>query len=580
MIIPYKFLLSDNLDYYTDFIDLLSQSFTSIHKYTDIRNFLSRIQTLAADKSSSGNGLFILFVDYSSYNSISGSLNKILNSGNYILVVFHSHDFTAEPLFVDIFEQININSPRFDINRFMGRLNAEINHSTSFLSLQNEVREFYKIGKSLSSEKDTVKLLEMIIDSSMRMTSSDGGTIYLVIDRETGNWSSVKNNQYKDRLLKFAISRNTSMDINLQTSTSPITKNSIFGRTILNGISTRIDDAYNIPPTLNCEHNRNFDLLTGYKTVSVLSIPLKDHEDNIMGVIQLINKKKNRDEKIDYSNSHYKDSIIPYEFKDEMIMESLAGQAAVALENNLLYREMHELLELYKSQNRELECLSTKILKAHEEERKRIAREIHDGPAQSVANLCLKLELCKKYFEIKSFDKVESEMEELNKNIRASVKEIRSIIYNLKPSYLEDGLFKALENLLRIFMENSGIEPVFNTNGSDSVIEYYLASTIYRIVQESLSNILKYAEARNVNIDLDIDSKGLTLIIVDDGKGFDPSFIYEKKPHRLDGGFGIEGMIERVEIVKGKVDIRSAPGRGTKIIIRIPLSRITDSGAF
>lgn len=576
MIPQYKFLLSENLDYYTSFIDLLEQNFTDIYKYTDSVNFLSGIQTLLTDKSCSGNGLFILFVDYPLYNSISVNLDKILNLASYILVTFHNQDFEAEPPLVNVFEQINITPQKLDIKRFIGRLKAEISHRTNFLSLQSEVREFYKIGKSLSSEKDTVKLLEMIIDSSMAMTSSDGGTIYLVIDKETGNWSSVKNTQYKDKLLKFVISRNASMDINLQTSTSPITKNSIFGRTILNGKSTRIDDAYNIPPSLNCLHNRKFDLLTGYKTVSVLSIPMKDHEDNIMGVIQLINKKKNKDEKIDYSSSLYRNSIIPYEYKDEMIMESLAGQAAVALENNLLYREMHELLELYKSQNRELEHLSTKILKAHEEERKRIAREIHDGPAQSVANLCLKLELCKKYFEIKNFDKVATEMDELNRSIRASVKEIRSIIYNLKPSYLEDGLFKALENLLHMFMENSGIQPVFNTTGSDSVIEYYLSSTIYRIVQESLSNILKYAEARNVNVDLDIDSKSLTLIIADDGKGFDSSFICQKKPRRLDGGFGIEGMIERVEIVKGTVDIKSAPGKGTKIIIRIPLSRTTD----
>jgi two-component system sensor histidine kinase DegS len=255
-----------------------------------------------------------------------------------------------------------------------------------------------------------------------------------------------------------------------------------------------------------------------------------------------------------------------------MMMESLAGQAAVALSNNLLYKEMNNLLKLYKSQNEELEYLSTRILEAHEQERKRIARDIHDGPAQSVANLCFKLEVCKKYFESENFDKFSFEYGELYKNVRSTVKEIRSIIYDLKPSCLEDGLIKALQNYLNMLNENSDIEHKFNVSGDDSVIEYYLASTIYRIVQEALSNILKYANARKVTIGLIISSKDLSLSIVDDGKGFDTSGIEEKKPHKLEGGFGIEGMIVRVKIVRGKIGIESSTGTGTKITVKIPLN--------
>lgn len=434
------------------------------------------------------------------------------------------------------------------------------------------LKEFYDIGKSLSSEKDTLKLFEKIISSSLKLTSADAGTIYTVTDRKTGEWSHIKNGSARGKLLKFVISRNTSIDINLQDYISPISKKSIFGFTVISGKSLRIDDVYKIGNEVEYSHNHTFDSNTGYRTKSILSIPMKNRDNDITGVIQLINKKKSWDDTIDYNKAEAADEILSFNDTDELIMNSLAGQAAVALENSLLYRDMQGLLKEYKQQNSHLLYLSKNIMKAHEEERKRIAREIHDGPAQSAVNLSLKLEICKRYFSDGKIDDLYSELNTLGDSIHSTVKEIRTIIYDLKPSCLEDGLVSAIQRHIETFSASGSININFTYSGSDSSVEYYMTSTIYRMVQEALSNVRKHARANNVGIELVITGTGISLDIVDDGKGFAVEELKTRKFDKLKGGFGLEGIRERVELIRGSMTIKSAPGQGTALHIDIPLN--------
>ncbi|MEN6313361.1 MAG: GAF domain-containing sensor histidine kinase [Clostridiaceae bacterium] len=437
--------------------------------------------------------------------------------------------------------------------------------------LDDMLTEFYNIGKSLSSEKDTLKLFEKIMYSSMKLTSADAGTIYIVIDRKTGGWSHVGNSRTRDRLLKFTIARNTSMEVNLQDFTAPITKKSIFGYTVISGKPLRISDAYEIGDDVEYRHSHDFDKCTGYRTKSILSIPMKNHNNEITGVIQLINKKKNWDITIDYREANAADEILPFNDTDELIMNSLAGQAAVALENSQLYKGMQDLLHMYEQQNSQLLYLSKNIMKAHEEERKRIAREIHDGPAQSVANLSLKLEICKRYLSDGNMDVFTSELDRLGESIHSIVKEIRTIIYDLKPSILEDGLIKAVQRHIEVFSASNDIHIDFTYGGDDSSIEYYMTSTVFRIVQEALSNVKKHAEASNINIELAITKDTITLDVADDGKGFEVTELKTKNYDHLKGGFGIQGIYERLELIGGSMDIQSTPGKGTVLHIHIPI---------
>ncbi|NLD49519.1 MAG: sensor histidine kinase [Clostridiaceae bacterium] len=560
-------LFSSDVSGYDSFIGFLNCKFNNVTVLSNINLFADNLEGLPSD-SCAETSLTLIFVEYPLLDDAAAILKRNMNSHNYVLTVFYSGSIGTLGSRDNVFDFINTSG--FDEDFFFSRLWNEIANRKKICSLNYEVKKFYEIGMSLSYEKDTVKLLDMIISSSMNLTSSDAGTIYLVIDRQTFNWTSVKNNNYEDKILKFVIAKNTSMNVDLETFTSPITRQSIFGYSVITGETLRIDNAYSLGKDLDYKHNNSFDIRTGYITKSILSIPMKDHEDNILGVIQLINKKKNKSEIIDYSNAEQLNNIIPYDFSDELIMNSLAGQAAVVLENNLLYRDMQGLLESYKKQNSELEMLSKKIMKAHEEERKRIARDIHDGPAQAVVNLSLKVELSKKYLQNAMYEKAVEEMETLNEAIKTTSKEIRTILYDLKPSYLEMGLLTALENRFRLFEDNTGIKVNFNASGDDSGIEFYLSSTIYKMVQESLTNIYKHAKAQSVNVSFSINESKLVIVVEDDGIGFDLDAAKAKNPS-LKGGFGLGGLRERAEIIRGEVEIKSAPGNGTRITISIPL---------
>lgn len=437
--------------------------------------------------------------------------------------------------------------------------------------LDDMLKEFYDIGKSLSSEKDTLKLFEKIINSSLKLTSADAGTIYIVVDKKTGEWSNVANGSTRGKLLKFVIARNTSMKVNLQDFTAPISQKSIFGFTVISGKSLKIIDAYKIGDEVEYRHNHSFDNNTGYRTKSILSIPMKNHDNDITGVIQLINKKQAWDTTINYEKNKAADEILPFNDIDELIMNSLAGQAAVALENSQLYRDMQGLLHVYKQQNSQLLYLSKNIMKAHEEERKRIAREIHDGPAQSAVNLSFKLEICKRYLLDGKMNNLSLEMNNLGESIHSTVREIRTIIYDLKPSCLEDGLICAVQRHIEFFSTSNSTNIDFTFSGDDSEIEYYMTSTIYRIVQEALSNVKKHAEADNIIIELAITNTWISLDVADDGKGFIVEELKTRKFDRLKGGFGIEGIRERVELIRGSMTIQSTPGRGTNLHIDIPL---------
>jgi two-component system sensor histidine kinase DegS len=370
--------------------------------------------------------------------------------------------------------------------------------------------------------------------------------------------------------MKFVISKNISVETDFHSSSVPITKESISGYTAVTGKSIRIDDAYNISPDLEYNHDKSFDILTGYKTISMLSVPMKDRNNNVAGVIQLINKKKDISY-VDDKTENRGNKIIPFDYFDEMTMNSVAGQAAVALENNFLYKDINHLLQSYVEQNEKLTLLSNKILKAHEEERRRIARDIHDGPAQSTASLALKVELCKKKLQEGSLDTFSEELDKLGDYVRSTSQEIRTIIYDLKPSHLEDGLFSAVQNHIKVCIANSGLDIELQTSGSDSNLEYYIISTLFRIVQEALTNINKHANASKAIISISISQNTVQLNIEDDGNGFDTVCFNQTKQVGAGRSFGLEGMKERVNLINGMIDISSILYKGTTIKVEVPL---------
>lgn len=438
--------------------------------------------------------------------------------------------------------------------------------------LEQTLSKVLVIGMSLSSEKDTMKLLDRIVSGSMELTGADAGTLYLAVDKDSRQLGAVDSESRDRMLLEFAIARNASMQVPFRSSWSPLSENSLSGYAILSGESLRIEDAREIPADRPYRHNRAFDDMTGYRTRSMLTVPMSDHEGKRIGVLQLINKKADAGATLDFSDPATPDRILPFTPFDEQLISSIASQAAVAIENAILERDLKALLEDYRRQNEELLRLGQRILGAHEEERKRIARDLHDGPAQSVSNLAMKLEICRRIGQMGDSVRLDGELGKLGEAIRNSVKEIRTILYDLKPSVLEHGLFRAIRTRLGAFEESTGVKPDLGTVGDDAQLPEYVVSAVYGIVQESLNNIAKYAHATRVSVILSIDGSQLKLHVTDDGAGFDPAAQKEiSSERRLSGGFGLQGMRERVELLRGTLSVDSAPGAGTRIYVTVPL---------
>ena len=215
------------------------------------------------------------------------------------------------------------------------------------------------------------------------------------------------------------------------------------------------------------------------------------------------------------------------------------------------------------------QLLGLKIIKAQEDERQRVARDIHDGPAQLMSNVVLKAEICERMIDI-DLDKAREELQNLKKIVRDSLQDVRKIIYNLRPMSLDDlGLIPTLQRYIMTFQEDTGISVSFKTRGSCDDVKSIISLTVFRIVQEALNNVIKHAKAKNVSINLEFAEKSLKLYIYDDGSGFD----VEKLKVRTDdmsSGFGLISMNERVELLGGDFNISSEPGKGTRLNISIP----------
>jgi len=274
-----------------------------------------------------------IFIDSRMIDKIDKDLSVLLElEVNHCIVLIDKESYGCErkSFIYDFLDYENICS----ISNFLIRLERDINRLLQNKALQNEVTWFYNIGKKLSSEKNLKILLDLIIKSCMEITSADAATIYAVIDSEADKWSTYEGNR-NNKMLKFIIAKNNSIKIKLESTVSPIVKDSIFGYTVISGRPLKIDDAYSIPKDAAYKFNKKYDELTGYITKSILTIPMKDHENRVLGVIQLINKK---------SGNH----IVPFTDKDETVIFSLAGQAAVSIENSILYKNMETLLEQYR----------------------------------------------------------------------------------------------------------------------------------------------------------------------------------------------------------------------------------------
>jgi two-component system, NarL family, sensor histidine kinase DegS len=214
-------------------------------------------------------------------------------------------------------------------------------------------------------------------------------------------------------------------------------------------------------------------------------------------------------------------------------------------------------------------ALGLHIIRAQEEERRRLAREIHDGPTQLLNSVVLRIDVCQRFFD-SDLQRLKDELQQLKELVRLSLQDVRKIIFDLRPMALDDlGVVPALRTFLKDYQGRTGIEADFSVFGNDRRYDPAFEIAIFRIVQEALTNVYKHASASRVWVKVETaGGKEIKVQVKDDGTGFDPA---EVKPGVAGTKFGLVAMRERTELLGGHMEIHSAPGRGTKLNLIFPL---------
>lgn len=231
-----------------------------------------------------------------------------------------------------------------------------------------------------------------------------------------------------------------------------------------------------------------------------------------------------------------------------------------------------EILSAIEDMGAESMILGVKILEAQENERKRISRDIHDGPAQQIASIVMKADFCERIIR-NDFEKGMSELAELKEATKKALKEVRDIIQDLRPMSLDDiGLNETVETYAISFGKENQINVKTRIRKMVSPVESIIQVAVFRLVQEILNNVKKHSKAGQVNVELEYGSVYLRLMIMDDGVGFN---VEEKlKTLKLKHtSFGLLGLYERVNQLRGSIEIISEEGEGTTFIIKLPINR-------
>ncbi|HDD61262.1 MAG: hypothetical protein DRI65_07360 [Chloroflexota bacterium] len=266
--------------------------------------------------------------------------------------------------------------------------------------------------------------------------------------------------------------------------------------------------------------------MQGSKTLSEITVPIKV-KDKVIGVLDAQSERVNA-----------------FDDTDLVVLQSLADQTAVAIENAKLYRQAKQLAVV--------------------EERNRLARELHDSVTQALYGITLHAEAAFRQLDVRNIPLANEQLEELRSTAQEALREMRLLIFELRPSVVEmQGLIPALRARLEAVEERAGMNVEINVDENLELSDR-IQDGLYRIAQEALNNALKHAKANQITLNLTGTMSRVTMEIMDDGVGFKPDESVEG------GGLGLDGIIERAELLNSELTLDSWPGRGTTIRIEVP----------
>ncbi len=260
----------------------------------------------------------------------------------------------------------------------------------------------------------------------------------------------------------------------------------------------------------------------------------------------------------------------PSSAEDLQLLTAIGHHIGVAVDNARLYRELQHEDRLRRQ-------LVRKLISAQEEERRRIARELHDRYAQALTALSIGIEATKRALP-EGQAPLRAQLDSVKALTARTVEQTYDLIFDLRPTTLDDlGLVPALRWFAESRLGSLDVEFHLETETLPERFSPEIETACYRVLQEALSNVVKHAQARELHIWLAMQDGRLQGVVEDDGQGFDLEAVQRSS---ADGrGFGLLGMRERVELLGGSLHIETAPGRGTRVFIELPTVLLSVEGA-
>ncbi len=378
----------------------------------------------------------------------------------------------------------------------------------------------YDIGQALASTLDLQQLLQDTMQLAANVMNAQASSLMLV-DPEDSNFLifEVAHGSKGEQLRRSRISKQRGIAGWVATHAAPVISNN---------------------PMHDERFNRTVDLRTGFLTRNILCVPMQI-KGVVVGVLQVLNKAGEQG----------------FDEEDMELLLTLASQAAVAIDNARLYRNLREEQE--------------RIIAAQEEVRRELARTLHDGTVQQLAIMGLQLEHIKQLL-VRRPDEVPAEVEELIELNSRAIRDARTLLFELRPVILEtQGLGPALITYIeRLNKERGFATPVRLVLPTEMPpLSSHVARTLFAIIQEAVGNARKHARASEIVVRAVEERAQLALVVEDDGAGFDPAALHER--YDASGSLGMINMRERAELINATWLLESTPGQGTCVTVRVPL---------
>ena len=394
-------------------------------------------------------------------------------------------------------------------------MNSEPSHSAEQLG------SLLELQRALALEADVDRVLERITSAATSLLHAERATLYVVDDSRQELWSRV-------------LTKSELREIRL-----PLDGRSLAADVARTGKPLRIDDPYGDP-----RFDPSVDARTGYRTRSLLVLPITPRGGGgRLGVLQVVNHT-------DPSDGH----DAPFTGEHETLGMALAASAGVALE--------------YVRLSDELALERLRQVRIAEETRHRLARDLHDGVAQTLANAALGIELAQRRAQ-SDVPAAMAELSTLRERLLEAQRGLRDILFALRPVVLEEeGLASAVGALAQRLDGTAGTRVAARDVSSARRLPLEVEAGAFHVIREAAGNAIKTGRAKAVSIDVRDEPDAVTALVEDDGVGFDVAATLLSYASR--GSLGLLQMRESARLIGARLTIDSSPGHGTRVRLRLP----------